>query len=150
MIEYRPPYHAFSSTTEVDPTHESALSIVDQLVQSFIDGAVSRDSILLLTILQSGIHDDETPEVCMQLVHLPDGLFGFCNRQTLQHCACCDASICKKHHSRGFLTIRSFQGTTRDLQSVLLCETCFHMGSRARTALHTFLHLINNPEGQVQ
>ena len=119
-------------------------------MQSFIDGAVSRDSISLLPILQSGTRNDETPEVCMQLVHLADGKLGFCNRETVQHCACCDTSICEKHHSRGFLTILDDQGAMRNLQNALLCETCFHMGSRARTAVHTFLHLINRPEGQVQ
>jgi len=149
MIEYRLSYHAYSDTPETDPTQKSTISIADLLVQSFIDGTVSRDSIVLLPILQSGTRNDEIPEVCMQLVHLPDGLLGFCNTQTLQHCACCDASICKKHHAHGFLTFLDEEGAKRDLPNALLCETCFHMGSRARTALHTFLCLINRAEGQV-
>src|SRR5215469_11354793 len=134
MTAYRPLYHAESSTTEAHPTHESTISTLDPLMQSFIDGA-SRDSILLLPILQSGTRNDEIPEVCMQLVHLPDGLLGFCNTQTLQHCVCCDASTCEKHNAHGFLTLLDEQGTQRDLPNALLCETCFHMGSRARTAL---------------
>ena len=149
MIEYRPPYHAYSDTPETDLIHESAISTVDSLVQYFIDGTVSRDSILLLPILQSGTRDDEIPEVCMQLVHLPDGLLGFCNAQTNTHCVCCAASICEKHHARGFLTILDYEGRERDLPNVLLCETCFRMGGRARTALCTFLRLINRGEGQV-
>ena len=117
MIEQRPFYHAFTGTTDVHSSHESAIPTPDQLVQYAIDGAVSRDAILLLPILQSAVYGDETPEVCMQLVHLLDGKLGFCNRETVQHCACCDASICEKHHLRGFLTLLDDQGaiTTHSL-----------------------------------
>jgi len=149
MIEYRSPYHTESDTPETDPTQKSTMSTADLLVQYFIDGTVSRDSILLLPILQSGIDNDEIPEVCMQLVHLPDGLLGFCNTQTQEYCTCCGASICEKHHAHGFLTILDSQGTECNLPNTLLCETCFRMGGRARTALYTFLRLINRSEGQV-
>jgi hypothetical protein len=139
MTEQRPTYHAHSGTIE---EHEDRIITPSRILPRYAGSPPTVDTLFLLPILESP-QCDEPHTLCMQLVHLPDGLLGFCNTHTNAHCACCDANICTEHHHHGLLTFVDAEGVRHDLPRATLCETCAFMGSLARTALHTFRRLIN-------
>jgi hypothetical protein len=142
MTEHRPPYHAESGTTQAD---KRALSISDLLVQRSLDGTISRDSILLLPILQTG-QNDGTPEVCLHLVHLENGMPGFCLAASGETCFCCNCPVCREHLSPDRLPLPRVHGVTH---TAPLCKTCATFPRQTISALHEFRRLINS-RGQVQ
>ncbi len=81
MTEQRFPYQALSGEY---PTPGRPISL-SPLQQYYTDGTTSRDTILLLPILESA-HSDGAPSSCLQLTHLPNGDLGFCNRRADQQC----------------------------------------------------------------
>ena len=139
MTEHRPLYHALVHTTEPTPYRPTA---VDSLLQHWADGTTSHDTILLLPILSSS-QCDESPDLCLQIVHLPDGNRSFCNVATEQQCACCSATVCEQHHARGYLSFQDETGTWHNTPNALLCETCAHLPNNLRSELYAFCRCLN-------
>jgi hypothetical protein len=137
MTEHRPSYFAFSSIGE-----GAQSTTTSPLEQHYVDGTVSRDTILLLPVLSSPLETDQ-PSVCLQLVHLEGISLGFCNVPTKERCACCDAPTCQAHATCGALTVIDENGLRHLLNEALLCETCAHLDTVARTALSTLRRLLN-------
>ncbi len=141
MTEHRSLYHAQSGVAEPlshRPTYP------DPLVQHQVSGSTSRDSILLLPILCSAQSDD-SPALCMQLVHLENGNLSFCNRKTKDLCSCCGFPVCGSHFISSWV---AFPDEANESCTAPLCQTCLCLPGTVRLALRAFRQGLN--EGQVQ
>jgi hypothetical protein len=141
MTEHCPLYHAQSGATE-PLSHRSTYP--DLLVQHRVDGTVCRDIILLLPILQS-VQRDDSPALCMQLVHLEDGNLSFCNQKTKDLCSCCGLPVCGSHFISSWV---AFPDEANESCFAPLCQTCLCLPDKVRLALRAFRQGLN--EGQVQ
>ncbi len=141
MTEHCPLYHAQSGVAE-PLSHLSTAT--DSLLQHHADGSTSRDIILLLPILQS-VQRDDSPALCMQLVHLENGNLSFCNRKTNDLCSCCGLPVCGSHFISSWV---AFPDEANESCTALLCQTCLCLPDKVRLALRAFRQGLN--EGQVQ
>jgi hypothetical protein len=140
MTEQRSSYHAFSGDFS---TNTSPVSAVSDLLQCCVDGSVSRDSVLLLPIIQS---PEVCEHICLHLVHLENGPLGLCNVTTEQSCPCCGLFVCPEHLSPyGILS----PDETGEERQRLLCVTCAALPLHTVAAFRAFRCLISE-QGLVQ
>ena len=138
MTEHRPSYQAFSGNLQTHP----ALRRPVTLEQQYTDGTTSRDTLLLLPILDTSVSDkDATPPVCMHLVHLGNGALSLCNSTTIAHCPCCGLSMCAEHRSSRSIALPDETGIHSE--QAPLCETCSHLPLDILLAVYIFRTRIN-------
>jgi hypothetical protein len=130
-------YPAYSSIVE------TPRSTVDPLVQHYVYGTVSRDTILLLPMLSSSTSRDE-PSPCLHPVHQSDSSLAFCNTWTEHRCPCCGTSMCYEHESKRANPLPDETGQ----EETSLCTTCASFSIDTIYTLYTFRCLINEWEGR--
>ena len=125
---------------------ERRLTYHAPLEQYYIDGSTSRDTILLLPILQSSQNNDQ-PARCLHLIHLPCGTVGLCNTQTEHACPCCGTAMCYEHESERTVTLPDATGRWHEQDRTFLCSTCALLPLQTIYSFYMFRCLINERQG---
>ncbi len=139
MTEERSAYRTTSS--RAIPPH----TVASSLTQYYADGTTASDTLLLLPILQSPLHDGATAD-CLHLVHQDNGKLGFCNIETTHTCPCCGFPVCKEHSSTRIISVPECMDTLTQEYRVPLCQTCACLSREQIFAFHALRLLVNTSQ----